>query len=197
MPRNRESRMTIPVVQKLAAVQRPQLLRHLLGLPTPDRRLRFGALMLDAAIEHYVERIDFARDRLFGIFGLDMQLVGMAHLALDREQRFAELGLSVDTRERGQGFGFALLQRAKLHAVNLGFRTLFMYCLSENKTMVHLARKAGLKVVTEQGSADAHLRLDAPSYGAVAQEVVEDQIALIDLFWRQQLQWLPRAVGAA
>jgi len=185
------------VVQKLAAFQRPELLRHLLALPMPDRRLRFGALMQDAAVEHYVEGIDFARDKLFGIFGLDMQLVGMAHLALDREQRFAELGLSVDTGERGKGFGFSLLQRAKLHAVNLGYRTLFMYCLSENKTMVHLARKAGLKVVAEQGAVDAHLRLDAPSYGAVAQEAVEDQIALIDLFWRRQLQWLPRAASAA
>jgi RimJ/RimL family protein N-acetyltransferase len=189
--------MTIPVVQKLAAVQRPQLLRHLLDLSTADRRMRFGASMQDEAVAHYVEGIDFARDKVFGIFGLDMEVVGMAHLALDRAQRFAELGLSVDAHERGKGFGFALLQRAKLHAVNLGFRTLFMYCLTENKTMVHLARKAGLKVVAEQGAADAHLRLDPPNYGAVAQEAVEDQIALVDLFWKQQLQWLPHPVRVA
>jgi RimJ/RimL family protein N-acetyltransferase len=185
------------VVQKLVAVQRPELLSHLLGLSAADRRLRFGALMQDEAVAHYVEGIDFARDKLFGIFGLDLHLVGMAHLALDRAQRFAELGLSVDADERGKGFGFALLQRAKLHAVNLGFRTLFMYCLSENKTMVHLARKAGLKVATEQGAVDAHLRLDPPNYGAIAQEAVEDQIALVDLFWKQQLQWLPHPVRAA
>ena len=189
--------MMTPVVQKLSVVKRPELLRHLLDLPMEDRRMRFGALMLDAAVEHYVEGIDFGRDQLFGIFGLDMQLVGVAHLALDRAQRFAELGLSVDADERGKGYGFALLQRAKLHAVNLGFRTLFMYCLTENKTMVHLARKAGLKVVAEQGAVDAHLRLDAPNYGAVAQEVVEDQIALVDLFWKQQLQWLPHPVRVA
>jgi RimJ/RimL family protein N-acetyltransferase len=185
------------VVQKLTALQRPELLRQLLALSTDDRRLRFGALMQDAAIARYVDGIDFERDQLFGIFGLDMHLAGAAHLALDREQRFAELGLSVNADERGQGLGFALLQRAKLHAVNLGFRTLFMYCLAENQTMVHLARKAGLKVVTEQGSVDANLLLASPSYGAVAQEAVEDQIALVDLFWKQQLQWLTRPVHAA
>lgn len=189
--------MTLPVVQKLFAAERPLVLAHLLALPASDRRLRFGALMQDAAIERYVEGIDFSHDRLFGIFGLDMHLAGIAHLALEPAQRYAELGLSVDARERGKGFGFALLLRAKLHAVNRGFNTLLMYCLSENRTMVHLARKAGLKVVTDQGSVDAHLRLEAPSFGAVAQEAVEDQIALVDLFWKQQLQWLHMPVEAA
>lgn len=182
----------MPVVQKLAACQRPAVLRHLLLLSAADRRLRFAAPVQDAAVERYVEGIDFACDQLFGILGFDLQLAGMAHLALDREQRFAEIGLSVDSGERGRGCGFALLRRAKLHAVNLGFRTLFMCCLAENQTMAHLAHKAGLKVVTERGAVDAHLRLAPPSYGAVAQEAVEDQIALVDLFWKQQLQWLPK-----
>ena len=189
--------MTLPVVQKLFDVHRPLILRHLLALSATDRRLRVGALMQDAAVERYVAGIDFSHDRLFGIFDLDMQLAGLAHLALEPAQRFAELGLSVDTQQRGKGYGFALLDRAKLHAVNRGFKTLLMYCLSENKTMVHLAREAGLKVVTEQGAVDAHLRLDAPSFGGVAQEAVEDQIALVDLFWKQQLQWLPHPVQAA
>ncbi len=187
----------MPAVQKLAAFQRPALLRHLLALSGDDRRLRFGTPTSDETIARYVEKIDFSRDRVFAIFGLDMRLVGVAHLALDRDQHFAELGLSVDGSERGKGYGLALLLRARLHAVNLGYRTLFMCCLAENKTMVHLARRAGLKVVTEQGAVDAHLRLEAPSYGGVAQEAVTDQIALIDLFCKQQLQWLPTPVRAA
>ncbi len=189
--------MTLPVVQKLFEGHRPQVLSHLLALSETDRHLRFGALMHDAAVERYVAGIDFSHDRLFGIFDLDMRLAGLAHLALEPAQRFAELGLSVDRQQRGKGYGFALLDRAKLHAVNRGFKTLLMYCLSENKTMVHLARKAGLKVVTEQGAVDAHLRLDAPSFGGVTQEAVEDQIALLDLFWKQQLQWLQHPVRAA
>jgi len=185
------------VVQKLAEFQRAGLLEHLLALSVEDRRLRFGTLTRDETIERYVAKIDFSSDKVFGIFGLDLQLIGAAHLALDRDAGFAELGLSVNASERGKGHGLALLQRAKLHAVNLGFRTLFMCCLSENKTMVHLARRAGLKVVVEQGEVDAHLRLEAPSFGGVALEAVEDQFALMDLFWKQQLQWLPAPAQAA
>jgi RimJ/RimL family protein N-acetyltransferase len=178
------------VIQKLSSLQRPDLQRHLRTLSPADRRLRFGMYIKDAALDHYVEGIDFARDRVFGIYGRDMLLVGMAHLALDRAQQFAELGLSVEPAQRGKGYGLALLLRAKLHATNLGYTTLFMQCLSENQIMIHLAKKAGLRVVTGQGEADAHLKLERTSYGAVAREAIEDQVALVDLLLKQQFQWL-------
>ena len=61
------------------------------------------------------------------------------------------IGLSVDPARRGKGYGYALLQRGRLHAQNLGYKKLYMHCLSENQIMIHLARKAGMQVVTEQG----------------------------------------------
>ena len=139
----------------------------------------------------------YARKPIFGREGANVELIGAAHLALNHKDGFAELGLSVNAGERRHGYGLALLQRAKLHAVNRGFRTFFMCCLSENRTMVHLALVAGLKVAVEQGEVDAHLRLEAPNIGGVALEAVEDQMALIDLFWKQQLQWFPASVRAA
>ena len=178
------------VIQKLSSLQRPDLQRHLRTLPPADRRLRFGTFMKDDALDHYVDGIDFARDRVFGIYGRDMRLVGMAHLALDRAHQFAELGLSVEPAQRGNGYGLALLLRAKLHASNLGYTTLFMQCLSENEIMIHLAKKAGLRMVTEQGEVDAHLELERTSYGAVAREAIEDHVALVDLLFKQQFQWL-------
>ena len=60
----------------------------------------------------------------------------------------------------------------------------------DSTTMIHLARKAGLKRVTEQGEVDAHLQLEATSHAAVAREALEDQIALADLLFKQQFQWL-------
>ena len=187
----------IPIVQKLTAFQRGALLERLLALSVEDRLLRFGMLTNDDTIRRYVEKIDFVSDRVFGIFGLDLRLIGAAHLALNHQNRFAEIGVSVNAGERRHGYGLALLQRAKLHAVNRGFRTFFMCCLSENKTMVHLAHLAGFKVVVEQGDVDAHLKLEAPNIGGVALEAVEDQIAVMDLFWKQQLQWFAVPVRAA
>ena len=87
-------------VQKLSSVQRPELFRHLKTLSAEDRRLRFGTYMMDAALDQYVHGIDFAHDKVFGIFGRDMALIGMAHLALDRNHDYAELGLSVEPSHR-------------------------------------------------------------------------------------------------
>src|SRR5688572_3353647 len=185
------------VIQKLSPWQRPDLARHLRTLSDADRRLRFGAYMQDAALARYAAGIDFGRDKVFGIYARDMALVGMAHLALDRDQHHAELGLSVEPAQRGKGYGLALLNRAKLSAVNLGYTTMFMHCLAENDIMIHLARKAGLKLVIEQGEVDAHLELEATSYGAMAQEAVEDNVALADLLFKQRFQWLFKRPHAA
>ena len=102
----------------------------------------------------------------------------------------AELGVSVDPSSRAKGYGFALLQRAVLHAANLGYRVLFMYCLAENGIMMHLAQKAGLTVVIERGEADARLKLDRFAHGGAIKEALADQFALVDCMLKQQFLWL-------
>ena len=177
-------------VQRLNHRHRDDIARHLLLLAAADRRLRFGRHVRDDAIREYVEGIDFERDRVFGVHASDLALIGVAHLALDPAARIAELGLSVDPSSRGKGYGFALLQRGVLHAANLGYRVLFMYCLAENGIMMHLARKAGLTVVIESGEADARLSLDRPSHGGALKEAMADQFALVDCLLKQQYLWL-------
>jgi RimJ/RimL family protein N-acetyltransferase len=181
---------TAIAVQKLAIFQRLQIKRHLQRLSAEDRRLRFGTFMSDAAIGRYVEQIDFSRDKVFGIFEAGLALSGVAHLALEPGSGMAELGLSVDSAHRGKGYGFTLLSRGKLHAQNLGYKRLYMHCLSENQIMIHLARKAGMQVVTEQGEADAHVLLGEATYGDLTRELMGDQVALIDYLLKQQTRWL-------
>lgn len=184
---------TVVSVQKLVAFQRREITSHLQRLSPEDRRLRFGTYMTDAAIERYVEGIDFSRDKVFGIFDRDLTLSGMAHIALEAENGVAELGLSVDSTRRGKGYGYALLNRGKLHAQNLGYKRLYMHCLTENQIMIHLARKAGMQVVTDSGEADAHVALADATYGDLALEVMSDQVALIDYLLKQQTRWLQRS----
>lgn len=180
-------------VQKLNPRHRDDIARHLLRLPAEDRRLRFGQPVRDEAIRDYVERIDLGRDRVFGVHAPDLALVGVAHLALDPDTGSAELGLSVDPSSRGRGYGYALLQRAVLHAANRGYRALFMYCLAENRIMIHLARKAGLTVVVERGEVDARLALDRRDHGGALREAIADQFALVDCLLKQQYLWLAQA----
>jgi len=173
-------------VQRLNPKHRDDIARHLLQLPDEDRRLRFGQQIRDQAIRDYVDGIDFDRDRVFGILGPALELAGVAHLALDTAQKSAELGLSVDATLRVKGYGYALLQRALLHAANLGYRTLFMHCLAENAIMMRLARKAGLLVLIESGEADGRLKLDRVTHGGAFREAVADQMALVDAMLKQQ-----------
>lgn len=181
------------VVQKLTGAHREQVARHLLRLPANDRRLRFGAPMRDDSIEAYVARIDLARDQLFGILGADLELWGLAHLALAPDSDTAELGLSVDWSVRERGYGYALLQRAVLHATNRGgYRALFMHCLAENETMMNLARKAGLSIVITQGEADGRLALGEPTQAGALREAIQDQFALIDVMLKHQYALLAR-----
>jgi len=169
---------------------REDIVAHLKQLPERDRYLRFGRAVRDEAIGDYVNGIDFERDRVFGIYSLALELIGVAHLALDTTRQAAELGLSVDPASRGKGYGFALLQRSVLHAANLGFRALFMYCLAENRTMMHLARKAGLTVLVESGEAGGRLALTRSAHGGAFREAVADQMALIDCLLKQQFLML-------
>ncbi|HTP61191.1 MAG TPA: GNAT family N-acetyltransferase [Burkholderiales bacterium] len=177
-------------VVRLNARYRDDIARHLMQLPREDRRLRFGHPIADNAVRAYVEGIDFARDSVFGIHGPAMDPIGVAHLALDPAEKIAELGVSVDPSSRSKGYGFALLQRSVLHAANLGYRVLFMYCLAENGTMMRLAQKAGLTVVIERGEADARLKLDRLKHGGALREAMADQFALVDNMLKQQYLWL-------
>jgi RimJ/RimL family protein N-acetyltransferase len=180
------------VVHNLVAFQRGEIIRHLLQLSPHDRHLRFGSSMADAAIERYVKGIDFACDRVFGIFEHDMTLAGVAHLALDVETDTAGLGLSVVPEHRGKGYGYALVARARLRAGNLSYKKLYMHCLGGNQVMIHLARKAGMTVVTQSGEADAHVVLDDGPLTDYAREAVHDQVALVDYLFKRQARWLAR-----
>ena len=180
-------------VQRLNPKHREDIARHLVALPEHDRYLRFGRAIRDQAINEYVDSLDFARDKLFGTFGPELNLIGVAHLALDHAARSAELGLSVDPASRVKGHGYALLQRGLLHAANRGYRTLFMHCLAENGVMLHLARKAGLLVVIQSSEADGRLKLSRNKHGSLLLEAAADQFALVDNMLKQQYLWMAQA----
>jgi len=154
--------------------------------------MRFGAPTRASTIEAYAARIDFAADQVFGVIGSDLELWGVAHLALDRDAQVAELGLSVDWSVRERGYGRALLERAVLHATNRGYPALFMHCLTENKTMMNLARGAGLHLVISFGEADGKLALGEPTQAGAIREAIQDQFALVDYLLKQQYSWLNR-----
>ena len=174
-----------PPVKQLSGASRPALIEHFLALSMEDLRLRFGRFMTPNALREYVDSIDFGRDAAFGIFNGELRLIGVAHVA--RIADGAELGVSVVPGERGRGVGSALFERAHTYARNQLLRQLFMHCLTENKAMMHIARKSGMRIVAEAGEAAAYLRLPAADMATVAQELLQERVALFDIALKSQL----------
>ena len=182
------------IIRELSRLDAAPLYEHFLSLEAEDRRLRFGIPIGDSAVRAYVARIDFERDAVFAIFDDELRLAGAAHLA--REPGHAELGVSVLPGHRGRGLGGALLARAHLHARNWGVRTLFMHCLTENGTMMHLARKQGMDILAGRGEADAWLRLPPADATSHFTEMFDQRVALFDYAWKAQLAGARRIADA-
>lgn len=171
--------------KNLSVADRGALTAHLLALSEDDRRLRFGVIAADATIRDYVARIDFDRDAVFGFFADDLSLGGVAHVTI--AEGVAELGVSVLAGYRRRGIGSALFARASAFARNHFIRTLFMHCLTENAAMMHIARKAGMEIVTGGGEADAHLELAPLDAATIASEFLQERLALFDYNLKAQV----------
>ena len=124
-------------IRSLSARHRPRILAHLLALDTTDRYLRFGYAAADDQIRRYVERIEFERDEIFGVFNRRLDLIALAHLAYEpsvdadpERGSAAEFGVSVAVRGRGRGYGARLFDHAVLRARNRGVDTIVIHALS-------------------------------------------------------------------
>lgn len=183
--------LAVPV-RELHAGHRAEILRHLLLLNEEDRRLRFGTQTPDEVIHHYVEGLDFKRDTLFGSFDAQLNLIGMAHLAYLPKAKgqplAAEFGVSVLPDGRGKGIGTALLARASVHSRNTRIETLFVHCLANNRAMMHLAQKAGMRVEYAYGDADAYLKLPPANPGTIVEEAANEQWADFDYALKENLK---------
>lgn len=174
---------------KLDVGHRAAVESHLLALDADDRYLRFGHVASDDLVRSYVQRLDFARDEVLGIFNRRLELIGMAHLARDGEAGEAdsvEFGVSVSRRARGRGYGNLLFRRAVMHARNEGVSVMHIHALTENKIMLAIARNAGATVERDGAESVAHLRLPPADFESQFTELVEAQQALANYHFKAQ-----------
>ena len=202
-------------VKQLEPRDRPRMLKHFLALEDSDRLLRFGTLLPDAQVTAYVQKIDFLRDTVYGVYDRVFKLVAVGHLAFapkdavlsasgsasaaTSKECVAEFGVSVARSARGMGIGSKLFERAAIHCRNADVDTRYMQCLSSNQTMMHIAKKAGMIIRRDYGEADAHLKLLPPSPSTVLQEAVEEQFASLDYRFKAKthaaVKWFYRLPG--
>lgn len=154
--------------RKLLIAERNLFREHLKRLSTVDRSFRFAhARVGDDWIDKYVNGIA-ADDLLLGCFDGGC-LVGAAHVAFSGE--VAELGISVDPQWRTKGVGAELTRRAVRWARNRRAGKLYTLCQSDNMSMIALARKLGMTIHRESGTAEAFLALPPPDLITVGDEL--------------------------
>lgn len=170
-------------VRILSAKHRPKIAAHLKSLGTQDRYLRFGYPATDEQIDAYVDKLDFVRDDIYGVFNRRLQIVSMAHLAFSVDPQWAtcaEFGVSVDLKMRGRGLGARMFDRAMTHARNEGVSLMFIHALSENTPMLKIARKAGARVERDGSESDAYLSLQPANLDSQMHEFLEEGMADLD-----------------
>jgi len=183
--------MTIPVY-RLNDSHLDLLKRHFDELADDDVRLRFGSLLNRDARHAYVDSISFERDAVFGVYSDELTLLGVIHLACFKGT--AELGISVLSPYRGHGIGTALFNRAATHARNLQIVELFMNCLTQNGTIMHMARKAGMRIVVEHSGVDAYMELPPGNPMTFGQELLEQQFAQFDWTLKANADYLRQVI---
>jgi len=201
-------------IRSLSARHRPRILAHLLALDAPDRYLRFGYAAADEQIRRYVERIDFERDEVFGVFNRRLALIALAHLAFERPLAAvppppggvespgeagstrepgadtqaatgAEFGVSVAVHARGRGYGARLFDHAVLRARNRRVESIVIHALSENVGMLKIVRNAGAEVESLGGDAEARLRLPPEDFASRLAGRVEEAVGELDYRFKQ------------
>jgi GNAT superfamily N-acetyltransferase len=170
-------------IRSLGPRHRERIATHLIALEPHDRYLRFGYAATNEHIRRYVDRLDFERDDLLGIYNRKLELIAMAHLAFSSDgDHFscAEFGVSVLKKARGRGYGTRLFERSVVHARNEGVQMLFVHALSENRAMLKIARNAGAALERAGSETDAYLRLPPATLDSHMSEMVEEQMGLTD-----------------
>ena len=179
-------------VKELSERDRRRILMHFLALGAADRLLRFGNALPDESITRYVQHMDFARDKIFGVLDPHFQLVGVGHLAFaprdtlpafakaTQKESVAEFGVSVSAGARGIGAGTKLFARAAIHCRNADIDILTMHFLASNQCMIHIAQKSGMRIVRDHGESDAYLQLEPASSISVLSEAFDEQLASFD-----------------
>ena len=181
-------------VQRLNESARAKLVEHFLKFDPNDTRLRFGSLLPPDTIAAYVGGIDFAADAVFGVYGNELDIVGVAHVAFGTDA--AELGVSVLPEHRDKGVGSALFARAVEHARNRFVTRIYMHCLAENAAMMHIAQTAGMTICVNQGEADAFVDVPRGDAASIAGEFVDQRLALVDYALKSQAAALKRIATA-
>ena len=178
------------IPRKLTTFDKQKLVEHfMVDIVKNDRRLRFGYEAPDSSVKKYIEDslYNFGTINMWFVVEDESKLIATCHVALNRETNTAEMGCTVSPDYRNQKIGQELFNRGITWARMAGAENVFMHCLSENKTIQHIAQKGGMTVVTiDPSEKESTIQIKQNRYEAGFKDYIMDQIAIYDTAIRKQ-----------
>lgn len=174
--------------------EKPEYIAHLLRLDRESRRQRFHRAMTDRHIADHADRA-FADPNLhiIGWFKNGV-LRGACEVAIydTARGREAEAAFAIEAEHRMCGVGRALMERAALHARNLGATDLHITTDQDNRAMIGLARSCGAEVTIRDMEAEGVLHAKPRTVISVALETIEEDLGVAQWAWDSLRGWLSR-----
>lgn len=177
------------IIKRLSEKNRGKCLEHFLRLDSESVYTRFCAPLKEEALTNYVKKMNFEKDGIFGVFDIDLNIVGIGECVLESQKDSAEVAFSVEKDYQGQGLGNKLMERVVRFAKSQNKHHLEMVCLRTNAVTVHLAQKHGLHIQSSYG--ESHAVIDMDEVNPVLEnlnEVVDDSLANYALQQRETIQ---------
>ncbi|MCH2394623.1 MULTISPECIES: GNAT family N-acetyltransferase [Oceanibaculum] len=159
---------------------------HLARLTPEQRHYRFGGFVDDGYLSTKTKAIDWFRCIAIGCF-VDGVLRGAvfvirAHNGWIDE---AELAITVEADFEGRGIGTQLMRRVVTLARNRGVHRVTLFCLSDNRRLLELARKFDPRMQHDHGEAELTVDLGIPDQMSYAEEALGLMETTVGSFFEQ------------
>lgn len=185
------------IPRKLTPFDKQLLVDHfMIDIVDNDRRLRFGYEAPNTSVKKYIEDslYNFGTINMWFVVDVDCfdrtpgkKIIATCHIAMNLETNTAEMGCTVSPQYRNQKLGQELFNRGITWARMAGAENVFMHCLSENRTIQHIAKKGGMTVVTiDPSEKESTIKIKQNQFEAGFKDMIMDQIAIYDSAIRQQ-----------
>ena len=137
---------------RLRETHRVLLLEHYRQLDQASRNCRFGYNVSENALASFVASLDFNKDVHFGIIQ-EQRLVAVAQISPVNPDypNTLELGISVATSARKQGYALHLWRYLTTYAAQHHKEAIHVQYLAQNEAMASFCAKRGL-IPTQYGS---------------------------------------------
>lgn len=156
------------------------VIHHITSLPESDIYLRFGFQANENQIRKYVEKslsTETTRTNadMWYAIKYDGEIVATLHVAIRDD--LAEFAFTTSPEHRNKGLGQMLFARGFQLVTEFSISKIYMFMLSKNSAMKHIAKKFGLAVVTEGTDAECSIQI---SYPVPLSRVAEVKYQMID-----------------